>query len=147
MYNLVQKMHIENLLQLKAFSNELLMKLNNDSIVLLSGELGVGKTTLVSHILQELIGAEMHFTSPTFSIVNEYYSQQRLRKVFHLDLYRINSSAELYEIGFSDIINSGIVFIEWPEVASKIIDTVQKSRLMNIKLSFTDNSVRKIDLE
>jgi len=140
-------MYIENLLQLKAFSNELLMKLNNDSIVLLSGELGVGKTTLVSYLLQELIGEEMYFTSPTFSIVNEYYSQQRLCKVFHLDLYRINDSAELYEIGFSDIINSGIVFIEWPEVASKIIDTVQKSRIIKIKLSFTDNSVRKISLE
>ena len=140
-------MHIENLLQLKAFSNELLMNLNNDSIVLLSGELGVGKTTLVSYILQALVDENTNFTSPTFNIVNEYYSQKKSCKVFHLDLYRLNNVAELYEIGFLDIINSGMSFIEWPEIALQVINTTLKSRIINIKFSFFNHSIRQIILE
>jgi tRNA threonylcarbamoyladenosine biosynthesis protein TsaE len=140
-------MHIENLLQLKAFSNELLMNLNNDSIVLLSGELGVGKTTLVSYILQALVDENTNFTSPTFNIVNEYYSQKKSCKVFHLDLYRLNDVAELYEIGFLDIINSGMSFIEWPEIALQAINTTLKSRIINIKFSFFNHSIRQIILE
>ena len=123
------------------------MNLNNDSIVLLSGELGVGKTTLVSYMLQTLVDANTHFTSPTFNIVNEYYSQQKACKVFHLDLYSIKDVAELYEIGFIDIINSGISFIEWPEIAFKTINGTLKSRILNIKLSFLNHSIRQIDLE
>ena len=140
-------MHIENLLQLKAFSNELLMNLNNDSIVLLSGELGVGKTALVSYMLQALVDENTSFTSPTFSIVNEYYSEKKSCKVFHLDLYRINDIAELYEIGFSDIINSGMSFIEWPEIALQTINATLKSRVTNIKFSFLNHSIRQIILE
>ena len=140
----MKKMIVQTLLQLQEFSNQLTQQIQKDSVITMSGELGVGKTTLASYILKDLVDDEENFTSPTFNIVHEYYSKKRQVKIFHLDLYRINDVNELHEIGFDDILNSGIVLIEWPEIAFPIIRSVAKDRLIEMQLSFEDATTRKI---
>ena len=144
MYKIMKKMIVQTLLQLQEFSNQLTEQIHKDSVITMSGELGVGKTTLASYILRELVDDEDSFTSPTFNIVHEYYSKKKQAKVFHLDLYRINDVNELVEIGFNDILNSGIVIIEWPEIAFPIIRNMAKDRLIEMQLSFEDEITRKI---
>jgi tRNA threonylcarbamoyladenosine biosynthesis protein TsaE len=90
------------------------------SIVCLDAEMGAGKTTFTQFVLQAM-GIENPNGSPTYSIVNEYFSPI-YGAVFHLDLYRIESEEELYDIGIEEILNSNsYVFIEWPSKAPNIL--------------------------
>ena len=85
-------------------------------LVLLRGDLGAGKTTLVKGIAVALGAADMEtVTSPTFTLVHEYKGH-RVR-IFHLDLYRIDTEAQLEGIGLWEIADAGdvLVLIEWGE--------------------------------
>jgi tRNA threonylcarbamoyladenosine biosynthesis protein TsaE len=94
-------------------------KVEEEKIVLLSGEMGAGKTTLIKQFCQ-FLGIEDEVRSPTFSLVNEYESN--IGPVYHFDLYRIRSVEELYDIGYEDYFFSGyLCLVEWPEMASEII--------------------------
>jgi len=81
-------------------------------IIFLSGNIGVGKTTFVKYYVKNL-DSEKNAYSPTFSLINEYVLSNQ--KIYHYDLYRINSYRELQEIGVDYSLDSnGIHFIEWP---------------------------------
>jgi tRNA threonylcarbamoyladenosine biosynthesis protein TsaE len=98
---------------------ESLVDLFKHKIILLKGDLGAGKTTLVKEIVKKL-GSNEDVSSPTFGIVNELTIGKST--AFHLDLYRIESHEELLQLGFDEYIYSGnYCFIEWPEVAMKLI--------------------------
>jgi tRNA threonylcarbamoyladenosine biosynthesis protein TsaE len=80
----------------------------------LQGAMGAGKTTFV-RALGELLELTDEVSSPTFSIIQEYHSQGGLR-VIHMDLYRIQDQAELFNIGVEDYFYSGdFCLVEWPE--------------------------------
>lgn len=86
-------------------------------VVTLSGELGAGKTTLAQAICS---GYEVtdQVTSPTYALVHEYSSPRSV--VFHVDLYRLESEAQLTNIGWDEIVNGdALVLVEWPERAGK----------------------------
>lgn len=103
--------------------------------------MGAGKTTLISQLVKAL-GALQSASSPTFSIVNEYLYPEG--KIFHFDLYRIASEAELHAIGFDDYLYSGeICLIEWPEHAGTLVQGVSHIRI-NIRQEGTE---RIIELE
>lgn len=98
---------------------ESLVDLFEYKIILLKGDLGAGKTTLVKGIVKKL-GSNEDVSSPTFGIVNELTIGESI--AFHLDLYRIESHEELLQMGFDEYMYSGnYCFIEWPEVAMKLI--------------------------
>jgi tRNA threonylcarbamoyladenosine biosynthesis protein TsaE len=82
--------------------------------VLLSGDLGAGKTALARAILRAL-GVREHVPSPTFTLV-QAYETARL-PVRHFDLYRVKHPRELAELGLEDALDDGAVLIEWPDRA------------------------------
>ena len=88
--------------------------LRRGDMVLLDGDLGAGKTHLSKGIVAGTGSADL-VTSPTFVFINEYRTATQLT-IFHIDLYRIESSAELDSIGLADATaGSGICLIEWAE--------------------------------
>jgi tRNA threonylcarbamoyladenosine biosynthesis protein TsaE len=81
-------------------------------IVTLSGELGAGKTTLAQAICRGY-GVAEPVTSPTYALVHEYASTRG--PVYHLDLYRLESPAELDALGWDDLVGArALVLVEWP---------------------------------
>lgn len=88
--------------------------LNQGDMVLLAGDLGTGKTHLSKGIVAGTGSTDL-VTSPTFVFINQYRTPTQLT-VFHVDLYRVNTSAELDSIGLADATEgTGICLIEWAE--------------------------------
>jgi tRNA threonylcarbamoyladenosine biosynthesis protein TsaE len=90
------------------------------------GKMGVGKTTFIKAICEEL-GVEDVVNSPTFSIINEYRSAVTGELMYHFDFYRIQQLHEALDIGVEDYFDSGaLCFIEWPEHIEALLpdDTV-----------------------
>jgi tRNA threonylcarbamoyladenosine biosynthesis protein TsaE len=108
-----------------AMGREIALQLRPPVLVLLKGDLGAGKTTLTKGIISGLGAArEEEVTSPTFNLVHEFRSpaaagseaRQRAYKVYHVDLYRIESFHDLESLGLEDALSEkAIVIIEWPE--------------------------------
>ncbi|WP_124640499.1 tRNA (adenosine(37)-N6)-threonylcarbamoyltransferase complex ATPase subunit type 1 TsaE [Amniculibacterium aquaticum] len=83
-------------------------------ILVLKGNLGAGKTSFSQFLLKKM-GSTDTVTSPTYAIVNEYNTPKG--KVFHFDLYRLNTIEEVYDIGMDEYLeNSELCIIEWPEI-------------------------------
>ena len=107
--------------QLKRASEEL-KKHISQNVVLICGEMGVGKTTLIKELLS-INGVVDNVSSPTFSIINEYLIDNN-ETVYHMDLYRINDITELENIGFFEYIESGrTCLIEWGEMIEELIES------------------------
>jgi tRNA threonylcarbamoyladenosine biosynthesis protein TsaE len=89
-------------------------RLKRPVLVLLSGDLGAGKTTLTKGIVSALGAAEEdQVTSPTFTLVHKY---DRGAQVYHVDLYRVGDFHDLETLGLEDFLTEqAIVIIEWPE--------------------------------
>ncbi len=97
-----------------AWGRELAKRLQPPVLVLLSGELGSGKTTLTKGLVTGLNAAtEDEVTSPTFTLIHEYGGGQR---VFHGDLYRIENFHDFETLGLEDVFaKPAIVLLEWSE--------------------------------
>ena len=82
-------------------------------VILLSGDLGAGKSTLARAIIRELLGSDEPIPSPTYTITAEYETPRG--RVVHADLYRLSGPEELDEIGLIDGFSDAITLIEWPD--------------------------------
>ncbi len=103
----------------EAVAAALARRLQPGDIVLVSGELGAGKTTLAQAICRGY-GVTEPVTSPTYAIVHEYSAPRS--HVYHVDLYRLERQEDLLQIGWSDIIASNaLVIVEWPERAGSLL--------------------------
>ena len=112
--------------------------LKSESIILLSGDLGAGKTTLVGGILNEL-GYKDHVVSPTFNILKCYFDVTP--NVFHIDAYRLED--QNHDIGLEEFIEGeGICFIEWP----KFIEELIPNRNLKINIYRIDDNSRKFEI-
>ena len=90
------------------------------TVIAFSGAMGAGKTTFIQALCRKL-GITVEVNSPTFSLVNEYFTPEG-SSIFHFDLYRIESSEELFDMGYEEYFYSGsLCLIEWPEKASSLI--------------------------
>lgn len=94
----------------KKIANHLASQLKKGDIVILIGELGSGKTKFTEGFLS-FFGLDNEISSPTFNIVNEYFSNNT--KIFHFDVYRLEDIDEFYAIGGDEYFSSGICIIEW----------------------------------
>ena len=116
----------------KKIAAELVNTLNPGSVICMYGDLGAGKTAFVQGMAAAL-GIDEPVTSPTFTIVNEYYGKMPL---YHFDVYRIGSSDEMFEIGFDEYIDGdGISVIEWAELIEDILpeDRINITILINME--------------
>lgn len=109
-------------------------------LVLLSGDLGAGKTTLVKGIAAAFDAAsEEDVTSPTFTLVHEYRGPRA--KLYHIDLYRIDTARELETLGLDDLRSEdSILLIEWGEKFPRLL----RERDMEISLEREGENSRRI---
>lgn len=100
------------------FALKFASKLTKKDIVVLSGELGSGKTKFVQGVLK-YFGLENEISSPTFTIVNEYHAKDN--HIYHFDVYRLADTDEFYAIGGEEYFEQGICLIEWGEILESIL--------------------------
>lgn len=94
----------------------------NKKIFALSGEMGTGKTTLIKEMCRQL-GSHDHFSSPTFSIVNEYEIRgENSPRIYHMDLYRLKNLEEARAAGIEEYLSGqDYCLVEWPELAAALL--------------------------
>ncbi|MDD2757961.1 MAG: tRNA (adenosine(37)-N6)-threonylcarbamoyltransferase complex ATPase subunit type 1 TsaE [Patescibacteria group bacterium] len=114
-------------------------ELNGGDILCLYGDLGAGKTTLVKGLARGL-GLRRRITSPTFALMNIYdvrtAKDAAVRKLVHIDTYRLENERELVEIGIEDYLGAPntICVIEWPE---KIKGLLKNKKTLNVRIEHT----------
>ena len=133
-----------NLSELKSFANNLATDTNISDIYLLSGDLGVGKTTFTRFFINALfdkykINKPKNIKSPSYPILINYPLLNF--EIYHYDLYRLKNKKELFELGFFENFKKNISLIEWPEI---IINDFNLTNYHLINLKFIDLNKRQI---
>jgi len=125
-----------------ALGRELASQLAPPKIVILRGDLGAGKTTLVKGIAEGFNAASHDdVTSPTFTLIHEYRGPAAT--VYHIDLYRIDTQRELETLGLDDLMTeNSVLLIEWGEKFPRF----QRERDVEIALERISENQRKIRL-
>jgi tRNA threonylcarbamoyladenosine biosynthesis protein TsaE len=125
-----------------AFGRTLAELLTPPKLVLLRGDLGAGKTTLVKGIAAAFeAAAEEDVTSPTFTLVHEYRGTRA--NLYHIDLYRIDTQRELETLGLDDLrSDNSILLIEWGEKFPRLV----RERDVEIALERDGENVRRIKI-
>ena len=108
----------------------------SSKIILLSGNLGSGKSTFARFFINHKLQKNIMVQSPTFSLINVY------KNICHCDFYRLKTEEEILQIGFIDYLKDHIILIEWPDIAMNFIGEDY------IKIKFLhENNSRKIIME
>ena len=135
-------MFVENFAKTLILGERFSHKLNPESIVLLKGPIGAGKTSFVQGIAKGLSISE-DITSPTFAI-SHHYSSGKI-PLIHLDLYRLEDISSAKEVFFSEeeeaIQRQAILVIEWPELIEPVIENFWK-----IEISYAKNYGRNYEI-
>lgn len=138
----MQEIICNNENQTKIFATNLAGKLGRGDVIVLSGELGAGKTKFVEGILNHF-NLQDEISSPTFTIVNEYHNEQI--DIFHFDLYRLGDVYEFENIGGDEYFERGLCIFEWGELIEDILPDDY------IKISFDkdeeNEDIRKLVIE
>ena len=126
----------------KEYARNLAGILKKGDVIVLSGELGAGKTKFVEGLLNHF-GLQDEISSPTFTIVNEYKNEKI--SIFHFDLYRLSDIYEFENIGGEEYFNKGICIFEWGELIEDILPNDY------LKISFSkqndDKNIRILNIE
>jgi len=123
-----------------AFGRTLKRLLAPPKLVLLRGDLGAGKTTLIKGIASAFEAAsEEDVTSPTFTLVHEYHGPAA--NLYHIDLYRVDTPRQLETLGLDDLIDEGsVLLIEWGEKFPRFV----RDRDVEISIERLGESERRI---
>ena len=121
---------------------KLARQLGHPCLLILQGELGSGKTTLVKGIVSGLgVARQEEVTSPSFTLVHEYGTEH---KVYHVDLYRVEGAREQSTLGLEDLLEQeATVIVEWGE---KLIDQDVGARV-RIRMELLEGENRRITIE
>lgn len=119
-----------------------ILEQNPSKVLLFNGEMGAGKTTLIKKLCENL-GVNEPTSSPTFSLVNEYYTTNN-QYIYHFDCYRLKTEIEALDMGIDEYLYSGYwCFIEWAEKISNLIP--EQHSVITIEVLADGN--RKLTLE
>jgi tRNA threonylcarbamoyladenosine biosynthesis protein TsaE len=123
-----------------ALGKELAASLSPPKLVVLCGDLGAGKTTLVKGIAEGFnAAAQQEVTSPTFTLIHEYRGLSAT--LYHIDLYRVDTQRELETLGLDDLMSDeSVLLIEWGEKFERF----EKERDIEIVLDRVSDTTRKI---
>ena len=136
------KFKSNNEIETKQFAKKLAAKLNKGDIIVLTGELGSGKTKFTEGIL-EYFNLQDEISSPTFTIVNEYSTPEF--PIYHFDVYRLEDEDEFLEIGGEEYFEKGVCIIEWGEMIQNLLPKDY------IKITFSkddeDENVRVLNVD
>jgi len=133
---------VSNLSELPNAAKQILEEIKERKIIAFYGNMGAGKTTLITEICRALNVVDT-ISSPTFSLVNEYHTQND-EIIFHFDFYRIEKQEEVYDFGYEEYFYSeNLCLIEWPE----LIENLLPEDYITIKIEIIDNDSRLITVE
>ena len=134
------KINISEEKDTKSVAEKFSKLIKQGDFILISGNLGVGKTTFIKHLINSLQKANKQkiseVTSPTFNITNEYQIKKTLIK--HYDLYRIKNKKELYNLGIQENLNDQITLVEWPKIMKKIKVKNSINLIFEYKKNYTE---------
>lgn len=116
--------------------------LKKGDVIVLTGDLGSGKTKFTEGVLQ-FFGLENEISSPTFNIVNEYVNGEV--NVYHFDVYRLEDEDEFYAIGGEEYFEKGICLIEWGEMIESALPN--KYTQISFSRNLNDENLREIVIE
>ena len=123
---------------INAISNLLIQDFST-KVIRIDGDMGTGKTTLISSLCKSL-GVKETISSPTFSLVNTYHIGNE--KIYHFDFYRLKNENEAIDFGLEEYLESGnICFMEWAEKISSHLPLDYDHYILNI----VDEKYRKIE--
>jgi tRNA threonylcarbamoyladenosine biosynthesis protein TsaE len=110
-------------------------------IIAIYGDMGAGKTTLIKALCRAA-GVRETVTSPTFALVNEYFSPEK-GTTYHFDFYRITDPSEVYDIGYEEYFYGGaLCLLEWPE----LIEDLLPDDTLRFYLDVTDDGKRRLSI-
>lgn len=114
-------------------------KLKSGDVLALQGELGAGKTCFTQGLALGLgVDEKYQITSPTFTLINEYPARHKL---YHVDVYRINHSSEMDDLGYEEYLGiDGVVVIEWADKIAGILPT----QTIFFDFEYVDENTRRI---
>jgi tRNA threonylcarbamoyladenosine biosynthesis protein TsaE len=128
--------------ELNSIAFDIMDQMKGFNVIAFSGELGAGKTTLISNLCA-LLGVKDAVGSPTFSLINEYaYLEDGIsKKIFHVDAYRIEDIEEARQVGIEECFDvNGYCFVEWPEHIDQLLPT----KTLKVFLSHSHDGNRMI---
>ncbi|TXB65427.1 tRNA (adenosine(37)-N6)-threonylcarbamoyltransferase complex ATPase subunit type 1 TsaE [Vicingus serpentipes] len=126
---------------LNQISKQLIEHFGTIRVILFNGEMGAGKTTLIKEICKNL-GVSENTSSPTFSIVNEYQTDNH-ESIYHFDFYRLENEQEAMDFGYEDYFYSNsFCFIEWSEKIPNLIP--ENHQVVSIKIDNSNNRIISI---
>lgn len=112
--------HLTNLEEIPHVAKQFLDEYGHNTVFAFDGEMGAGKTTFISGLLNAM-GIQELEGSPTYSLVNVYDSAM-FGKIYHFDVYRLKNEEEAYDIGIEEMLyGGGVCFIEWPEKIANLL--------------------------
>lgn len=134
---------IQSLEHIHEAAREFIAAMGDNTVFALYGKMGVGKTTFIKALCQEL-GVEDVVTSPTFAVINEYRSDIAGELIYHFDFYRIKKLEEVYDMGYEDYFYSGaLCFIEWPELVEELLP----GNTIKVTIEELEDGSRKLTME
>lgn len=134
------KIKVNNLQDTEKIGKIISRCLEKGTVLCLDGDLGAGKTAITQFIAKEF-GVKEYITSPTFNIIKEY--EGRL-PFYHMDVYRIESEDDMYDLGYDEYIYSeSVTVIEW----SENIRTILPDERIDIKIDRIDENKRIMTIE
>lgn len=132
---------VNDVSELQKAASQILAEFPKERVFLFYGHMGAGKTTFINALCEQL-GVQDHTSSPTFSIVNEYASENG--PLFHFDFYRLKDEIEALDMGYEEYFYSNnYCFVEWPEKIPNLLPL----DIVEVKIETTENQQRIIKAE
>jgi len=132
---------IYNISQLPKIASQIIDLAKNTKNILFYAEMGAGKTTLIKEIIKQL-GVADNVSSPTFSLVNEYFSDKN-ELIYHFDFYRIEDETEALDIGIEDYFyKDAWCFMEWPQN----IESFLPENAIAVNIEIIDEETRRVKI-